>query len=43
MLLFVTAKTFFKEKTEGRREVERPRLRWLEDTRLDLRDLIVKR
>jgi hypothetical protein len=37
------SKEIFERKTEGRRDIEKARLRCLEDTQLDLRDLNVKR
>jgi hypothetical protein len=36
-------KTVFNATPEGRREVERPRLRWLDDVEADINALVVKR
>jgi hypothetical protein len=33
----------FNAKTEGRRGVGRPRLRWLDDVETDIKDLLLKR
>jgi hypothetical protein len=37
------AKKIFENRSEGRRKVVRPRLRWLEEVKNDLKEMKVKR